>query len=84
MEEACEGFHPESAKETVRILYKMIEQNNLLEAPAVLIGTPGRIAYHLRNENFDPAIAKALVLDEFDKALELGFQEDMSFIIKTC
>ena len=30
MEEACEGFHPESAKETVRILYKMVEQNNLL------------------------------------------------------
>ncbi|SFM59987.1 Superfamily II DNA and RNA helicase [Algoriella xinjiangensis] len=58
-----------------------IEQNTLVEAPAVLIGTPGRIAYHLRNENFDPAIAKALVLDEFDKALELGFQEDMSFII---
>ena len=58
-----------------------IEQNNLVEAPAVLIGTPGRIAYHLRNENFDPTTVKTLVLDEFDKALEFGFQPDMSSII---
>ncbi len=59
-----------------------IEQNNLLESPAVLIGTPGRIAYHLRNENFDPTTITTLVLDEFDKALEFGFQEDMRFIIE--
>jgi len=58
-----------------------IELNNLLEAPAVLIGTPGRIAYHLRNENFDPKTIETLVLDEFDKALEFGFQSDMSTII---
>ena len=60
---------------------KKIEINNLIEAPAVLIGTPGRIAYHLKNENFDPGTIKTLVLDEFDKALELGFQEDMEYII---
>jgi superfamily II DNA/RNA helicase len=52
---------------------KKIEVNNLIEAPAVLIGTPGRVAYHLRNNNFDPKTIKTLVLDEFDKALELGF-----------
>ncbi|SHK56304.1 DEAD/DEAH box helicase [Epilithonimonas mollis] len=60
---------------------KKIEINNLIEAPAVLIGTPGRIAYHLKNENFNPETIKTLVLDEFDKALELGFQEDMEYII---
>ncbi|OCK50933.1 helicase [Chryseobacterium sp. CBo1] len=60
---------------------KKIEMNNLIEAPAVLIGTPGRIRYHLQNENFDPSTIKTLVLDEFDKALELGFQEDMDYII---
>ncbi|PIF45012.1 superfamily II DNA/RNA helicase [Chryseobacterium sp. 52] len=59
---------------------KKIEVNNLIEAPAVLIGTPGRVAYHLRNNNFDPKTIKTLVLDEFDKALELGFHEDMEFI----
>lgn len=60
---------------------KKIEMNNLIEAPAVLIGTPGRIRYHLQNENFDASTIKTLVLDEFDKALELGFQDDMDYII---
>jgi superfamily II DNA/RNA helicase len=59
---------------------KKIEINNLIEAPAVLIGTPGRVAYHLRNNNFDPKTIQTLVLDEFDKALELGFHEDMEYI----
>lgn len=58
-----------------------IERNNLQQAPAVLIGTPGRIAYHLRHQNFDESTITTLVLDEFDKALEFGFTEDMSFII---
>ncbi len=62
---------------------KKIEINNLIEAPALLIGTPGRIAYHLKNENFDPITIQTLVLDEFDKSLEFGFQEDMSFIIQS-
>lgn len=59
-----------------------IEKNNFAQAPALLIGTPGRIAYHLKHENFDESTINTLVLDEFDKALEFGFQEDMSFIIK--
>lgn len=62
---------------------KKIEINNLTQAPAVLIGTPGRIAYHLKNNNFEPKTIKTLVLDEFDKALELGFEEDMNFIIRS-
>ncbi len=66
----CYGGHP------VRT-----ERNNFEEPPAVLIGTPGRIAYHLRHENFDESGAHTLVLDEFDKALEFGFQEDMAYII---
>jgi len=59
---------------------KKIEVNNLTEAPAVLIGTPGRMVYHLRNNNFDPKSIRTFVLDEFDKALELGFHDDMEFI----
>ncbi len=62
---------------------KKIEQNNLIEAPALLIGTPGRIAYHLKNENFDSSTIKTMVLDEFDKSLEFGYQEDMQFIIQS-
>lgn len=59
------------------------EKNNLIEPPAVLIGTPGRIAYHIRNENFDVKTVKVLVLDEFDKSLEFGFEGDMTFIIQS-
>ncbi|RYE11524.1 MAG: DEAD/DEAH box helicase, partial [Sphingobacteriaceae bacterium] len=56
-------------------------RNNLSQPPAVLIGTPGRIAHHLRRESFSTKTIFTLVLDEFDKALEFGFEEDMSFII---
>jgi len=59
-----------------------IENNNLSQPPAVLIGTPGRIAHHLRREAFSTEKISTLILDEFDKALEFGFQEDMSYIIK--
>lgn len=66
----CYGGHPVK-----------IEKNNFEQPPAVLIGTPGRIAYHLRKENFDESTITTLILDEFDKALEFGFQEDMAYII---
>ncbi|HFK5564612.1 TPA: DEAD/DEAH box helicase [Elizabethkingia anophelis] len=62
---------------------KKIEINSLTEAPALLIGTPGRIADHLRNNSFNPSTISTLILDEFDKSLEFGFQEEMSFIIES-
>lgn len=58
-----------------------IEENNLKQAPALLIGTPGRLADHIRRGNISTDSIETLVLDEFDKSLELGFQEEMSFII---
>jgi ATP-independent RNA helicase DbpA len=58
-----------------------IECDNLSEAPSVLVGTPGRISFHLQSNNFTTDTIQTLVLDEFDKSLEFGFQEDMSFII---
>jgi superfamily II DNA/RNA helicase len=57
------------------------EENNLKQSPAVIIGTPGRVADHIRRNNFALEEITTLVLDEFDKSLELGFQEEMSFII---
>ncbi len=59
-----------------------IEKNNFQHPPAVLVGTPGRIAYHLRNENVLVRETHTLILDEFDKSLEFGFKEEMSFIIQ--
>ncbi|MCT4580315.1 MAG: DEAD/DEAH box helicase [Flavobacteriales bacterium] len=58
------------------------ERNNFSEPPAVLVGTPGRIDDHLNRKNFDPKTIQTLILDEFDKALEFGFQEEMKAIIK--
>jgi ATP-independent RNA helicase DbpA len=57
------------------------EENNLVEPPALLIGTPGRLADHIRRGNITTQSIETLVLDEFDKSLELGFQEEISFII---
>lgn len=56
------------------------EENNLKQAPAVIIGTAGRLADHIRRNNFSMEKISTLVLDEFDKSLELGFTEEMSFI----
>jgi superfamily II DNA/RNA helicase len=49
--------------------------------PAILIGTPGRIADHLRRENFSSEFVTTLVLDEFDKSLEIGFEVEMKEIL---
>jgi len=57
------------------------EENNLLQPPALLVGTPGRLADHIRRGNITTDTIETLVLDEFDKSLELGFQEEISFII---
>ncbi|MDR7212171.1 DEAD/DEAH box helicase [Flavobacterium piscis] len=57
------------------------EIKNLSNPPAVLIGTPGRIADHIDRETFRTDKIQTLILDEFDKSLQLGFHEQMSFII---
>ena len=49
--------------------------------PAILIGTPGRIADHFSNNRFSKTSIKTLILDEFDKSLEDGFESEMKEII---
>jgi superfamily II DNA/RNA helicase len=53
----------------------------LKHEPAILIGTPGRIADHFSNDRFSKDAIKTLILDEFDKSLEVGFEYDMRGII---
>jgi superfamily II DNA/RNA helicase len=50
-----------------------VEQNSLSEAPALLIGTPGRICDHITRNTIDLSEVKQLVIDEYDKCLEFGF-----------
>ena len=49
--------------------------------PSLIIGTPGRMNDHLEKQNFDASTVKILVIDEFDKCLEFGFQEEMNDVI---
>ncbi|HEX2534976.1 MAG TPA: DEAD/DEAH box helicase [Chitinophagaceae bacterium] len=60
-----------------------IEEQNLVQPPALIVGTPGRIGDHLRRGNITADTVHTLVLDEFDKSLELGFQEEIRFIIES-
>ncbi|TAG50675.1 MAG: DEAD/DEAH box helicase [Cytophagales bacterium] len=60
-----------------------VEENNLSQPPALLIGTPGRISDHISRQNIQLNHIKIFVLDEFDKSLEMGFQEEMAFISKS-
>jgi superfamily II DNA/RNA helicase len=57
------------------------EENNLKQPPALLVGTSGRLADHIRRGNITIDSIETLILDEFDKSLELGFVDEMSFII---
>ena len=47
----------------------------------VVVGTPGRLGDHLRRGNLDLAALKVVVLDEADEMLDLGFQEELEFIL---
>ena len=45
--------------------------------PHIIIATPGRLVDHLSKRNFEVSDVRTLVIDEFDKSLEFGFQEEM-------
>lgn len=49
--------------------------------PQVIIGTPGRMNDHLGKGNIEVEALRTLVIDEFDKCLEFGFQEEMSQVL---
>lgn len=57
------------------------DRQELKTLPALIIGTPGRLADHLRRGTISGEAVKILVLDEFDKSLEVGFEEEMSEIV---
>ena len=58
------------------------QRDDLKTPPALLIGTPGRLADHLRREAFSVRHVTTLVLDEFDKSLETGFEKEMKQLVR--
>jgi ATP-dependent RNA helicase DeaD len=59
------------------------EQRELAAGAHIVVGTPGRLCDHLRRGRLDVSGLKAVVLDEADEMLDLGFREDMEFILET-
>lgn len=58
------------------------EKNSLSETPEVIVGTPGRLADHINRGSFDLSTVKIVVLDEFDKSLQMGFHKELEVIFK--
>lgn len=58
------------------------EVNSLSVTPDIIVATPGRLLDHLTRGNLDLSGVKALVLDEYDKSLELGFLDEMKRIAR--
>ena len=59
------------------------QTNQLRQGVEVVIGTPGRVMDHIRRGNLSFKDLKSLILDETDQMLNIGFQEDIEFIIKS-
>ena len=51
--------------------------------PQIVFGTPGRLNDHLDKENISRYDIRYLIIDEFDKCLEMGFQAEMQKLIKS-
>lgn len=66
---SCYGGHPMKT-----------EENALREGPALMITTPGRLVEHLDRATFSPESITMVVLDEFDKILQLGFHDQLRLI----
>lgn len=58
------------------------EKASLSVIPDVIIATPGRLLDHQRRGHIDLSGTRLLVLDEMDKSLELGFEEEMRQLLK--
>ncbi len=58
------------------------ERRALATGPAVVVGTPGRLLDHLTRAAIDPRSVGAVVLDEADRMLDMGFREDLEAILK--
>jgi ATP-dependent RNA helicase DeaD len=59
------------------------ERRELAAGAHIVIGTPGRLRDHLERGALDVSKLKAVVLDEADEMLDLGFREDLEFILET-
>ncbi|MDE6556252.1 MAG: DEAD/DEAH box helicase [Duncaniella sp.] len=58
------------------------EANSLSVTPDIIVATPGRLLDHLNRRQIDLGAVSTLVIDEYDKSLELGFTDEMRRVCK--
>lgn len=61
----------------------MDEKRTLSVVPDVIVATPGRLLDHVNRKQVDLFTTRILVLDEYDKSLELGFHDEMKRVVRT-
>ena len=59
------------------------ERRELSAGAHIIVGTPGRLRDHLERGALKVSSIKAVVLDEADEMLDMGFREDLEFILET-
>ncbi|WP_255609293.1 DEAD/DEAH box helicase [Methylosinus sp. Sm6] len=59
-----------------------LERRKLAEGAHIVVGTPGRLRDHIERGGLDTTGIVAVVLDEADEMLDLGFREDLEFILE--
>ncbi|HVL58800.1 MAG TPA: DEAD/DEAH box helicase, partial [Burkholderiaceae bacterium] len=57
------------------------EHRALGEGADIVVGTPGRLRDHLERGRLDVSGLRAIVLDEADEMLDLGFRDDLEFLL---
>ena len=58
------------------------EQRQLSDGAHIVVGTPGRLRDHLERNRLDLSALRAVVLDEADEMLDLGFRDDLEFMLQ--
>lgn len=60
------------------------ERRALARGVHIVVATPGRLRDHIMRGSIDLSALRAVVLDEADEMLDLGFREDLEFILEQC
>lgn len=59
------------------------ERRALENGAHIVVGTPGRLRDHIERGSFDTSGLRAVVLDEADEMLDMGFREELEYILET-
>lgn len=82
--ELCWLYHYAAARivSCVGGMDSRVERRKLSEGAHIVVGTPGRLRDHIERGGLNVAEVAAVVLDEADEMLDLGFREDLEFILE--